>query len=776
VKKQPTKEEQEEAKERAKLAIILDRIDEAKKHCKTWWADSKASIEEASRGEKTSKKTGRTEKKGYPAWWSAVRTVQPAIYSRTPSVVSRAMLTDIEDTAADLASICLERLGHQLIEACPFDAVMGYTRDIYIHSGRTAPRVVFEAKFKQETVQQKIYVQPTNEQPLDGNVQYQQDEQGIFYIQEQIIEKLETASVQPKPLHYEDAVHYPPCARWHQEIEAMAYKVEMSKKEFSERFGEEYLEIVSFDYDSGDEGKTSSKGKSKGGNQCCVWEYWNKKDKKVYWLTECYKEGFLDVKDDPYELVGFFPSPPYMIGTTDLEDLYPVPDFIHLEPFIKQLNASFDRYRRLLLTLKRKGIYDQSFKELEKLGQNTDDGDFIGLKNFRQLIQDGGLDTVIKFFPVREFSQAVVEVANAIQDFEQKFYELYGIPDILRGVSDPRETAAAQQQKGRFTSLRFSAIQRDFQRLAKDTIEIMCDLALKFFPDDKLADLCGYRFFDEQQKALWPEVLQILRNDQQRQLRIEIETDSTITMNEQAEIEKRKYLADVITAGVQGFGNPNMTQSGQVVLAEALQYFIRGMSSGKQLNASLGALIKELKTPPPPPEPPPPDPAIENAKMDYQLKIQKMNQESMDRQTDAALRSKELDMKMAGLQVESTLKQRELFLEEQRLKFDADMAGVKTVIDVQAQKNEQKMKMLEHSLEAMKVKMSEEEKLLTELRLQREEARKEQGEIKNKLESANSQPQAINLTVEGSKPTRKKAKISKDPQGNTVIETEELGE
>lgn len=770
--KQLTKE-QEAKKTAAKVAIIWDRIEEAKRQAKSWYADTKASIEEASKGEKQNSRTGRTEKKGFPIWWASIRTVQPALYSRTPNPISRAMLTDIEDAAADLASICHERIANQLIEACPFDRVMGYTRDMYLHSGRTAPRVVYDAKFTKEIEQEKIYVQPTNEQPLDGNVQYQQDEQGIFYIQEKEVEKLETDSVFPQPLHYTDMLHSPN-ARWEEEIDWKAYKALMSKHDVAARFGEEIAGVLQYTYNNDKDDKKSSKNKST--DYCCIWEYWNKKDKKVYWLCESYKENFLDIKDDPYQLVGFFPSPPMMIGTTDYDNLYPVPDFVQVEPLIKQLNGSFDRYRRLLLSLKRKGIYDQKFEELKKLGQDGEETEFIGIKNFRQLIQEGGLDNLIHFFPVKEFSEAVIEVANSMQDLEQKFYDLYGIPDILRGVSDPRETAEAQQQKGRFISLRFSAIQKDFQKLARDTIELMCDLALKFYDDQKLADICGYRFMTPEQQALFPEVLQILRNDQQRQLRIDIETDSTITMNEQAESERRKYLADVINMGIPGLANPEMSQAGKLVIAEALNYYVRGLSNGKQVQASLSAAIKELKEPPPPPEPPPPDPMMQKIQIDAQLKTQELQQDGQIRQAELQLKGQTLQLEQMKLERDFALKEQELIIESQKVANESNLESVKVSMAQQQQLFQQEMDKLKQELDSFKVVSAEQEKRDTERRLEREEQRQQFEMILRAKEATKQDIPPINLTVEAAKPTKKKATVGKDEFGNTVIQTEELGQ
>jgi hypothetical protein len=49
--------------------------------------------------------------------------------------------------------------------------------------------------------------------------------------------------------------------------------------------------------------------------QCEVWEIWDKKHEKVFWMVEGYPVT-LDIKDDPLELDNFFPEPPPMMATT----------------------------------------------------------------------------------------------------------------------------------------------------------------------------------------------------------------------------------------------------------------------------------------------------------------------------------------------------------------------------------------------------------------------------------------------------------------------------
>src|SRR5690348_4841834 len=55
-------------------------------------------------------------------------------------------------------------------------------------------------------------------------------------------------------------------------------------------------------------------------------------------------------------------------------------------------------------------------------------------------------------------------------------YQITGLSDIIRGLSDPNETATAQQIKGQFSVLRISDAQTEVQRFCRDVIRICAEI------------------------------------------------------------------------------------------------------------------------------------------------------------------------------------------------------------------------------------------------------------------------------------------------------------
>lgn len=684
-----------------------------------------------------------TAKAKYPVWWSSIRTMQPALYSRTPVTTVERSFNDAQDNIARIASIALQRLGNYLIRSCPFDRVQYATRDDFFMAGKATNRVRFDSKVS-ETPTKVYYTQipdpnapaapppvappmpapgapppgppggmappgappgmplgqppmpgamapvpfpaapqmiwvDDKQQPLPEGAELQEDENGSYA--EGIEEAIEYTCCELIPVYYYDILHTPNARYW-EEIDWIAFKWSMTRKEAEERFGEKKandLTYVPFLHSEQEDKKDSGATKDGAATLLCAtgWEIWDKKKKQVLWVDQSYKKDFLDIKEDPYELEGFFPCPPFILGTIGAEDLYAVPDFAQLEPMILQIDAMARRLQGLIRATRRKGVFSANIPELADLANSLSETEFIGIKNYAELLGDGGLDKVVKFFPTEEFVAAASEMAEALQLYEQKFYELFGLPDILRGVSDPTETAAAQQQKGKFLSLRFSAVQREFQRLVATDIELLCDLAIKKFPESKLKDVMGVHYMEPQDQEAWPQVLMLLRNDSERKVRIDIETDSTITMNQNEDIEQRNYLAKTVFEGLSAVAqasNENPT-FGQVAL-KLLIYVTRGLRYGKEIEEELVTMAKEMQEAQK--QPPPPDPKIQVEQMKQQGKMQELQLSGQIKQQEMAGNAQIKQAEMAGkMQIEQMQAQADMATKQQSTQADIQREDIK---------------------------------------------------------------------------------------------------
>lgn len=649
------------------------QIDASKSASKDYWD----AVDEAYREfmchysyEGTPKAPIKAPEARYPIYWSSVRAVQPALYSRTPTPVAKVMLDDLEDSLADLASLCYERLAKYLMNQTSFDRSIYSTRDDFIHGSKATNRVYFEAETETSEQARKVYVfqipdpswvppapppeqtppqtpdqaaeagqilpepseamgenagatQPPAPAPEEateqqapliwvdeqGNpVQFQgqpfQDEFGTYL--EATDEELTSENICLVPVSYRDIVHTA-YARTEDEIDFRAYRLKYTRKQAEKRFGADIAAVLSYtDKPMPKDAPHHSAIRAElPEGYASIWEIWDGEDKKIRCIADAGYEGFLSESDDIYGLPGFYPSPPFIIGNVGQNDLYPTPDYIQLRPFVLQLHSLARRFKRQVASSRCRGVYDAAVNELEALNTLLDEGDFIGVNSFATLVEKGGLENIVQFFPTDQIINTLQVMAEVIKQYKETFTEMWGIPDIYMSATDPNETLGAQQLKGKYFAIRFSSVQREFQRFIRDDIELMGDLALCCFSRAKLANIMGENLMSEEDKELFPRALALLRDFEHRPIRIDIETDSTIQMNEEADMEQRDKLGNTVITGITNAiqaanGDPNVMK----VTFETLLYIVRGLRNGKVIEEPLTKALSDIENAPPPPTPP----------------------------------------------------------------------------------------------------------------------------------------------------------------------------
>ena len=779
--------ESEEGAEKRKVtpAQWHARIDNAKEQFRSSWDMGKMAFEEYLGPQmKYDSYSGKFEGGAarYPIYWSSIKTLQTMLYSRTPIPVAEKNFDDLDDNIARVGCLSLERLAKYLMRSCAFDSTMSYARDTYINYGKATTRIYFESEINEQAEKvyytqvqvpappdpnqqampqdpnmppmppqpppmQNIWVDSRGEQVQDPSL-LQQDEQG-FYIE---MPGLDTVCVDVCPVHYRDNLHNPN-ARWQEEITWKAYKSALNRSQFRAKFGS--VEGIVFSVPGEENSTQTSSGKTKSEPTANIWECWDKETNKLSWIAEGKKDAFLTPLqsdgqpyegDDPYELDGFFPSPDYILGTVGPDSIIPVPDYIQLKPFIDQIHGLAERLQIHVRALKTQGIYDAGIPGLKEAIEGLGSGQFAALQNFQELVDEGGrtgLEKLIRFFPMKEIAEVVQLLMQVIQDYEAKFLEVWGIPDIVRGADNPEEGYQKQQQKGEWMSLRATVPGRAFQGMVRQSIELMCDLALKMFPKRKLEDVIGVQYMPEEDQAVWPQVLLLLQDDDERKIRIDIQTDSTITMNENVELEQRNYVAKIVTEGFSSIATATAQDPDFAPAAlQALIDVVAGTQKGKSIEGMLRALQKKKLEQMENPAPPPPDPKIQ---------VEQMKQEGKMRELQA---KSQLDQsKQAGdFQIQQAKAESEMMIEQIQAEADIQTTMAKIQAEVQQSQLEGSAKMqLEEMLAGLKAQL---EILKAGLKVkeqnQQMQMKKQETALSAGLEVWNTQ-EAIKLTKEQAK-------------------------
>ena len=353
-----------------------------------------------------------------------------------------------------------------------------------------------------------------------------------------------------------------------------------------------------------------------------IWEIWDRVKEKRYYVVKGY-DKVIRVDDDPYELEGFYPTPTPMLAVRTNDTSVPIPEFTLYQDQAEELDRVTSRISNLIEGLKRRGVYDASVPELSHLA-NAGDNDFIPSENFSILAQKGGLAGVFQQEDISPISIVLQGLYTQRTQILEIIYEITGISDLLRGNTKASETATAQQLKAQFGSMRMRKRQEEIERYIRDLFRIKAEIVAEHYEPEMLQAITGIE--------VTPEMVQIMRDDKLRAYNIDVETDSTVFSDENAEKQTRieflqtmgSYLEKAIAISN---ANPLLTP----IAFQSLRFLVGAWKVGRDFEevidqteqSIMQQMQQQMQAPPQPSE----NEKITQAKIQGELMREKMKQE-----------------------------------------------------------------------------------------------------------------------------------------------------
>jgi hypothetical protein len=499
---------------------------------------------------KTYRDDGKDQRSKYNILWSNVQTLVPAVYSGMPKASVSRRHKD-EDPVGRIASMIIERaLDFEIEHYSDFRSAMEHSvRDRFL-GGRGVSWVRFEPHIKKVgplddglSITEDIEIGETDEtedygpeSPVDGLG----SDPGDFTTpsEEPQDEEIDYECSPADYVHWEDFGHYP--ARTWEEVPCVWRWVYMSEESFRERFGEEKAKRVSF---SKRQPSLDTKLANKTPDKARVCEFWDKESGKVYWFCEEYIDDFIDERDDPLELEGFFPCPKPLYATTTSDSLIPVPDYVLYSEQAADLSLLSSRISQLVSALRVRGVYDASVPELKRLLTEGGNNDLIPVANWAAFSEKGGNKGAIDLLPITDLASALLQCYQAQTQIKGQIYDITGISDIIRGQSVASETATAQQIKGQYAGLRLRAMQEAVALYASDILRIKAQVICKQFQPETILKYAAADQLSKEDQALVPQALDLIKNSPLQRFRIEVAADSLVQIDEnQIKQDRMEFL------------------------------------------------------------------------------------------------------------------------------------------------------------------------------------------------------------------------------------------
>ena len=522
-----------------------DAIKLAGKRQKTWERKGKKIVDRY-----RDERSEADQSKRFNILWSNVETLKPALYSQQPKPQVMRRYKDKDPIGRATAEV-LERALDYSIDAYDFDAVMASSVQDYLLPGRGVSRV----KYK----------------PTYGDEQGEGDDAFREVVYEEAVCEY---------VFWQDFRHGPG-RRW-EDVTWIAFRSFMTKNEVQRRF----KTTVAMDYKAADVEEDGEQFK-----KAVIWEIWDKQTKKVLWLAESQGDRLLDKKPPMLKLKGFFPVPRPLYSLVTNDQLIPVPDFVEYQDQADELDEMSARIGSLIKALKVTGIYAGESTEIARMLEEGGENQLIPVDNWAMFAEKGGVGGMIDWFPVEQVGNVLLGLYQARDNTKQELYEITGLSDILRGASDSNETATAQRIKGQFASMRLGDRQKQVALYARDILRLKAEIISEQFSPEMLQAMTGAQHSPEE----WQQIIELLRSDPLRTYRIDIETESTIKVDEEAEKASRLEFVTTIGEFIQGavpFVAENQAMT--PIVSEMLLFAIRGFKVGRQLEGVFEEAVEAM--------------------------------------------------------------------------------------------------------------------------------------------------------------------------------------
>jgi hypothetical protein len=271
----------------------------------------------------------------------------------------------------------------------------------------------------------------------------------------------------------------------------------------------------------------------------------------------------------------------------------------------------------------------------------------------------GGSKEVVIWMPIDMIANTITAVIAVRKQVIEDIYQVMGLSDIMRGSTDPGETLGAQQLKSQYGSVRIRDKQGEMVRVARDIEEITAEIMCSEFDFDTLIEMSQMEIptaaeqrqkllammaqlqqiqqqamqqmqqaqaapgaqqmaqaqnpdalkqieqqymalqgniDDEQQKPTREQVEKFIRDYRTTAFVLDIETDSTIQADENAEKQRRGEFMGMMASLLPQLGQLIAAEPGAAEFCgELLKFSVAPFRVGRTLDGSIDNLVEQIE-------------------------------------------------------------------------------------------------------------------------------------------------------------------------------------
>lgn len=583
---------------------------------------------------------------------SNVETIIPAIYNSTPNPDIRPRHGNNDQIAKEISDALERAIATQIDDDKLTAEIEALAQDIEV-AGRGVTRLKFDAVIGEDG-------SVTDEEVIFENISWRDYREG-------------------------------PAKRW-ADVPWVAYRHQISQDQLEDMTDDEVAETY-----KGEAPETESEKLD-----IDLWEIWDKETRKVYFVTD-QTSRVIRIEDDPLGLDGFFPQPNPVVPIKGTGRRIPVCPYSVYRKLATELDMVTRRINGIMRGMKVRGIIAADAEVAEVIA-DLGDNEIGTVGNVEGLIAQGGLERAVMWWPVDKAIMVLSQLYQQREAIKAEIYEITGLSDIIRGATDPVETAKAQQIKTQWGSQRLKRKQRMIQSHVRDLFKLAAEIMVRHFSVQGVARAAGVQVTRELSDAV---NVRSLDN-----FRIDVESDSTIASDLAAQRgEMSEFLNS--TGGFFQIMAPLVGQNPELAgpTAEIFAAFTRTFRLGKSAEDAIDQMSQTARQSAGRQKP---DPAAEAQKFEMQAK----QAEIQIKAQEAQARMQEAQARAAEAQAKAQLAGQTLAIEGQKLQVQA----VKDRFDIAIRAKQLGLAVNEHELAAQKAEIDAMMKI-EEMDMEREQRR-----------------------------------------------------
>lgn len=490
-------------------------------------------------------------------------------------------------------------------------------------------------------------------------------------------------------------------ARSFSEVPWVAFRAYMTKDEAVERFGEDEAKRLTYNVQqalSDDDDTFSADDNESAWMKAEVWEIWDKSKRQVAWVSIGY-DKVLDTKQDPLELKGFFPCPPFFIANATSTLYVPTADYHMAQDLYNEIDKLQTRISIITDAVKVVGVYDSTNGEIARMLKEGTDNDLIPVENWALFSEKGGIQGQVDWFPIGDVVSALTQLIQIRDQTIGMLQQVTGMSDLMRGeLSNQYEGVGQTQMKAQHGSIRIQALQDQFAQYATDLMQIKAEVIARHWSPETIVKRSNAQRLCEADQRLVGPALELIQKPEEAKLSIKIRPES-VAMTDYAKLKnERTEFINALSMFMQSAAplteqDPDTTP----YLLKLLQWGLAGFKGASEIEGVLDKAIEESeerrqKAKEQPPEKPP-EVQVAEMEQQHQMQLEQTKQQGEMAKIQAKAQA-DIAVRQADMQADTqtALAEHQSALENIQAELLATLAETQAKLKADVQKEEAQMR------------------------------------------------------------------------------------